>query len=202
LLAAHRHELSDAGREAVDLIVEDVAGLRRLIEELLEVSQLDAGKAAIRWEEVQLRALVGAIVQRRHLSVPIHGPEIATMSDKTRVDRIVGNLIDNAFSHGEGRDVRVSLFVADHWCRVSVSDRGPGISEHDVPHLFDRFYKSDESRTRQAGGVGLGLAIALQNARLLGGSIEVESRRGMGATFTLSIPAVDRLTPARAREAS
>ncbi len=188
LLAAHRDEFSGPAGEAVDLVVEDVAGLRRLVEELLEVSELDAGRASVRWEEVDLRALADAALKRRHLEAPIDGDRLVTFSDKARVDRIVGNLLDNAFTHGGGRDVRVSVAAEDPGCRISVSDRGPGISDEDVPKLFDRFFKSDDSRTRRTGSVGLGLAIAHQNARLLGGSLEVRTTEGEGSTFSLWLP--------------
>jgi signal transduction histidine kinase len=188
LLAAHRDELSGPAGEAVDLVVEDVAGLRRLIEELLEVSELDAGRATVRWEEVRLRALAGAALERRHREAPIDGEEVTTFSDKARLDRIVGNLLDNAFTHGGGREVRVTVAADDGRCGVSVSDGGPGIPTQEIPKLFDRFFKSDRARTRHAGSVGLGLAIAQQNAALLGGSIEVRTAEGEGSTFSLWIP--------------
>jgi signal transduction histidine kinase len=100
----------------------------------------------------------------------------------------VGNLIDNAYDHGEGNDVQISISVDGAGCAVAVSDRGPGISGEDVPHLFEPFFKADRSRTRERGGVGLGLAIAMANARLLGGSIEAASSPGKGSTFTLRLP--------------
>lgn len=188
LIAAHRAELSPAGREAVDLIVEDVSGLRRLVEELLEVSELDAGRAHVAWEEVELRALSEAIVRRRRRAVPVQGPAVVTFADKARVDRVLGNLLDNALAHGRGEGVRLEVGHEDGWCHVRVHDRGPGIPPEDLPRVFDRFFKTDASRGRDQGGVGLGLALALENARLMGGTIEVESGREGGATFTLRLP--------------
>lgn len=189
LLAAHRDELTESGREAVDLVVEDVHELRRMVEDLLEVSELDAGTAQLRWEEVDLRALTEAVVHRQRRDVPIEGPAVATITDKARMERIVGNLLDNAFEHGEGRTVRIRLSSSQGACLIAVSDEGPGITEEDAVRIFDRFYKADASRSRERGGVGLGLAIALQNARLLGGTIEVASAPGAGSTFVLRVPA-------------
>lgn len=188
LLAAHREELSPAAREAVDLIVEDVRDLRRLVEELMEVSELDAGAGAVRWEEVDLRALATAVVRKRHREARVEGSEAKTHTDKARVERILGNLVDNAYQHGEGRDVRVVVWAEDATCAVAVSDRGPGIRPEDLPFIFDRFYKADRSRTRERGGIGLGLAIASANARLLQATIDVTSSPGQGSTFTLRLP--------------
>jgi two-component system sensor histidine kinase MtrB len=172
----------------VDLIVEDVANLRRLVEELMEVSELDAGAAKVRSEEVDLRALVAAQAEKDRRRVPVDGPSVVTYSDKARIARIVSNLLDNAFDHGTGEGVAVDVVNEGDCCTIAVRDRGPGIDPADAERIFAPFYKADRSRTRERGGVGLGLAIALANARLLGGTIEVVSRPEEGSTFTLRLP--------------
>lgn len=191
LLAAHRDELRPAAREAAGLLAEDVANLQRLVEELMEVSEVDAGKAVVRWEPVDLRALTAAVVESRRRDAAIDGEAIVTVSDKARLERILSNLVDNAYEHGGGRDVRVRVAAEDGACRIEVTDRGPGIPAEDLPHLFDRFFKADRSRTRERGGIGLGLTIAAENARLLGGTLDAASEPGGGATFTLRIPRRD-----------
>ncbi|MGZ4205730.1 MAG: ATP-binding protein [Actinomycetota bacterium] len=188
LLESHRDEFPPSSREAVDLIAEDVANLRRLVEELMEVSEVDAGKAIIRWEEVDLRALASAVVRKMRRSTKVEGPTVVTVSDKARLERIVANLVHNAFEHGRGTDVHVSVAEQNGTCRVAVSDNGPGIPSEALPHLFDRFFKADRSRTRARGGIGLGLAIAFENARLLGGTIEAQSPSGGPTTFTVVLP--------------
>jgi two-component system sensor histidine kinase MtrB len=110
------------------------------------------------------------------------------MSDKARLERIVTNLVHNAFEHGGGADVHVTIGEQNGTCELAVSDGGPGISPEALPHLFDRFYKADRSRTRERGGIGLGLAIAFENARLLGGTIEAKSPNGGPTTFTVVLP--------------
>ena len=97
-----------------------------------------------------------------------------------RSSDLVANLVDNALEHG-GSHVEVRLGEGV----VEVVDDGPGISPEHLPHVFERFYKADESRS--GGGTGLGLAIAQENARLLGGAIEVESTPGAGSRFTLRL---------------
>jgi signal transduction histidine kinase len=101
------------------------------------------------------------------------------------VERIVGNLVDNALEHGGG-SVDVRIAHEGGLALVEVSDQGSGISLEELPRVFDRFYKGDPSRA--GPGSGLGLAIALENARLLGGDLDVESEPGRGSRFTLRLP--------------
>jgi two-component system sensor histidine kinase MtrB len=188
MLAAHRDEFPPPSREAVDLLAEDVANLRRLVEELMEVSEVDAGRATIREEEVDLLSLARALVARARRPASVSGEHVVTVSDKARLERILANLLDNAFEHGRGRDVALSVVRDGAGPIVSVSDAGPGIISQDLPHLFDRFFKADHARTRERGGIGLGLAIAMENARLLGGTIAVTSAPDVRTTFTLHLP--------------
>lgn len=188
ILEAHRMDFQPATREAVDLLAEDVGHLRRLVEELMEVSEVDAGRAMLRWEDVDLAALSRAVVAKTRRDARVDGDAVRTVSDKARLERIVTNLVENAYAHGHGVDVRVAVAGRDGTCRIEVSDDGPGIAPHDLPHLFDRFYKTDSARSRVRGGVGLGLAIAMENAQLLGGTIDVHSAPGTRTTFTVRIP--------------
>lgn len=188
VISRYRDKLPSDGREALDLHGEDLASLRQLVEELMELSELDSGRPVVRKEEVRLRPFVQSLLKRRHRDAEIEGGDPVVDTDKARLERIVGNLIDNAFSHGEGRDVRVLLEVDGDTCSVTIADRGPGIDPADRSRLFDRFYKADRSRSRDRGGVGLGLAIASENAKILGGSLDVSSSGEPGAAFTLRLP--------------
>lgn len=176
------------GREALDLVRDDLIALRTLVEELMEVSELDSGGAAVRTELVEVRSFLEALTKRKHVEPAVRGPEVTVVTDMARLSRIVSNLIDNAYSHGEGRDVSIEVASSDGDCSITVADRGPGIAQDDVAMLFRRFYKSDRSRTREHGGVGLGLAIAQENARLLGGRIDVTTRPSGGTAFTVHLP--------------
>jgi two-component system sensor histidine kinase MtrB len=188
VVGAYRERLPADGREALDLLGEDLVAMRQLVEELLEVSELDSGRATVRTEDLQLRTLIETLLRRRHRDADVRGPDPSISTDKARLERILGNLVDNAYTHGKGKDVKIDVAEGDGFCLVTVADRGPGIGTEELPLLFRRFYKPDRSRTRETGGVGLGLAIAQENARLLGGTIEVASRDGGGASFTLRLP--------------
>ena len=153
----------------------------------MEISRLDSGQTRLREEDVDLSSLVAAVVRSRRWDGRVHvdGTEVVLTSDPRRLERIVANLIGNALEHG-GRDVAVRVGRDGIGAFVEVTDHGTGIRREDLAHVFDRFYKTDPSRA--SPGSGLGLAIALENARLLGGDIDVWSEVGTGTRFTLRLP--------------
>jgi len=187
LLAEHIERMPPEARRPAELLVADVARLRDLVEDLMEISRLDAGTQPLRPEQVDLGSLVASAVRARGWDGRLHldTEEVVLTSDPRRLERIVANLVGNALEHG-GREVAVRVGRDGVGPFVEVSDRGPGIAREDLAHLFDRFYKADRSRTGQ--GTGLGLAIALENARLLGGDIAVASEPGAGTRFTFRLP--------------
>jgi two-component system, OmpR family, sensor histidine kinase MtrB len=186
LLAEHLDRMPPESRRPAELLISDVGRLRVLVEDLMEISRLDAGAEAVHNEPVDLATLTGAIVRARGWDgrVRLDADETAIETDPRRVERILSNLIGNALEHGGDRaDVRVGRENGRAF--VEVADHGPGIPPEHLPHLFERFYKADPSRTGR--GSGLGLAIAQENARLLGGAIEVWSEPGRGSRFTLRL---------------
>jgi signal transduction histidine kinase len=188
LLAEQLDKMPPDARRPAELLVDDVARLRDLVEDLMEISRLDAGEARVRDERVDLGSLVRAAVRSRGWDdrVSVNGDEVVLQSDHRRLERIASNLIGNALEHG-GRDVTARVGRDGIGAFLEVSDRGAGIPPDRLPHVFDRFYKADMARA--GPGSGLGLAIALENARLLGGDIEVWSEVGTGTRFTLRVPA-------------
>jgi two-component system sensor histidine kinase MtrB len=187
LLGEHLDRMPPEARRPAELLVADVARLRDLVEDLMEISRLDAGEARVREERVDLASLVEAAVRSRGWEdrVKVEGDEVVLQSDHRRLERIASNLIGNALEHG-GRDVTARVGRDGVGSFLEITDRGPGIPPDRLPHVFDRFYKADTARA--GPGSGLGLAIALENARLLGGDIEVWSEVGRGTRFTLRLP--------------
>ena len=196
LLQAHLERMPEESRRPAELLIADVARLRRLVEELMEISRFDAGAESVQPEEVDVSALVRATVHAHGWDgrVELQGDGLRVTSDPRRLERIVANLVDNAFEHG-GSHVTVRVGERE----VEVADDGPGIAPEHLPHLFERFYKADPSRS--GGGTGLGLAIAQENARLLGGELEVESEPGRGSRFTLQLPVTEPLPNGHGRVA-
>lgn len=180
----------DEMRRPLQLLVEDVGRLRRLVDELLELARHDAGHETVDLEELRVQDAVDAVVAGvgRTSDVRVEVPaDLVVQADRRRFGRVLGNLVTNAVDHG-GADVAVQAREAGPWVVIDVLDRGDGLTGVEPDQLFDRFYKGDQSRT--TGGSGLGLAIARENARLQGGEVSAAPRPGGGARFTLRLPAV------------
>lgn len=173
--------------EAAKLTASSSRRLAILIEDLLEISRFDAGQIAMKPQSFdaaeRLRLLISERGWTGRVSLLAAGP-VPLESDSRRFDVVVANLVSNALNHGGG-EVQVKLREVAGHCEIDVRDQGAGISEADLPHLFDRFYKSDLSRNR--GGTGLGLALVEENLRLLGGSVSVRSGPA-GSTFSIRLP--------------
>ncbi|MFI8964960.1 ATP-binding protein [Streptomyces sp. NPDC053493] len=184
---------SDTAR-AVRLISAETGKLAVLVEDLMEISRFDARAAELHTDEVDAAETVRRTLLGRHWTDP--GQVVTELTDGIRArldprrfDVVVANLVGNALRHGRP-PVTVRVYVeeaADGWLVTEVADRGPGIPQDVLPHVFDRFYKGDPARTRSAGS-GLGLAITLENVRLHGGTVVAANRPDGGAVFTVRIP--------------
>jgi two-component system sensor histidine kinase BaeS len=116
-------------------------------------------------------------------------PEARAWVDRGRLQQVVGNLLDNALVHTPaGGTIGLDVRTEADWVAISVRDSGPGIPADHLPHIFDRFYRVDASRSRTTGGVGLGLAITRQFVEASGGRISVESPASGGTVFTVTLP--------------
>jgi len=186
MMAERLDQMDPETRWAAERTIDQSRRLRVLVDELLEISRLHAGRESIEIDRVALDRLVENVIATRGWKDRIRwtSSPVVVETDKRRVERIVSNLLSNAINHGE-RNPRVSTLSVDGTALIEVSDDGPGMTPDRVKHVFERFYKVDESRR---GGSGLGLSIAAEHARLLGGTIEVASEPGKGATFTLRLP--------------
>ncbi|QIB41782.1 sensor histidine kinase [Streptomyces aureoverticillatus] len=176
---------------AARTVSEETARLTRLVDDLMEMSRFDSGAARLNLTGTDLAEAVRATLSLRALTDRVRAelPQgIRALVDRRRVDVIVANLVGNALRHGaEPVTVTLATDPAGDWLTVEVADRGPGLPPETLTHVFDRFYKADTARTRSEGS-GLGTAIALENARLHGGTIDAANRPDGGAVFTLRLP--------------
>jgi two-component system OmpR family sensor kinase len=167
----------------------------KLVEDLLLLTKLDRAPGLqvsnvnlselIKEMEPQLNVLAGNRTVHFDLTESLLG---SYESDKLK--QVILNLFHNAIQHTDAESgvIKVSLSASNQNAELSVSDNGPGISEADLPFIFDRFYRADVSRTRRSGGAGLGLSITKSIVEAHGGRIEVESHLGMGTTFRVYLP--------------
>ncbi len=185
-----RGELRPDERRAAELLVGDVGRLRTLVEDLMELSRFDASAEQARRESVDLGILVRRIAAVRAPGATMSLPDapVIVETEPRRLDRILGNLLDNANEHAPGSPVEVTLRrdTADGVV-IGVRDRGPGVDVAALPRLFERFWKADPSRAH--GTSGLGLAIAAEHAALLGATLEASLPAGGGLLVELRLPA-------------
>lgn len=192
-------------REHLELMEKNGNLLYRQIEELLELSRMEAGKIRLQENPIDLKVVVQRIVDRfRQLAVhknielaliwQLNFTE-AVLMDVSKFDKIVGNLLGNAIKFTSTGRVEVQVSEGTGLenthegkiIQLSVTDTGSGISMEDLPHVFDRYFQA-QNGIDIAGGTGIGLSMAKEFAELLGGTVTVESQIGIGSTFTLILP--------------
>lgn len=197
-LEAVRDGLISPDNALVDNLYEETMLLTRLVADLHELAQAEAGKLTLVRFPTPLPEVVDQAVEilrpqasakgvNLTVDVPADLPDVDI--DRERIGQVLRNLMNNALAHTPtGGQIGVSAARENGSVWVAVCDTGEGISAEDLPHVFDRFYRADRSRTRQTGGYGLGLAIVKQLVLAHGGTISVESQLGQGSTFRFSMP--------------
>jgi signal transduction histidine kinase len=184
-------------RSAIDVFERNIRQHIRLIEDLLDISHMNAGEFHLESREVDLRAVVGAAAdsmaataQARDLKLEFWGTAARVMGDPDRLQQIVANLLSNAvkFTHAGGR-ITVELVVEGDAAVITVSDSGPGIDPAFVPHLFEPFRQASAPQTRRHGGLGLGLSIVKHLVEAHGGKVSAGAAgSGTGAQFQVRLP--------------
>jgi heavy metal sensor kinase len=196
-------------RERVGSVLEEVARLEHLVSGLLALSRLDAGEVRGARVDVDLTELATTTAEHMRLMAEDRGiklefqfsPHVMVRGDQGQLKQILVNLLDNAirYTPTEGTVVlRTAIRSGD--AILEISDTGTGIAETALPHVFDRFYRVDEARSRDEGGAGIGLSIVKSICLAHGAEITVESRVGRGSCFRVRFPtdvrAVDSAKPA------
>ena len=186
-------------RRFLDIIARQSQRLDAIIEDLLCLSRLEQGTGETRRElgvypvaEVLASAVQTCQLQAdgRGMSLRLDAPgDLKTRLDPPLLEQAVVNLVSNAVKYSEdGDEINVTAEAVEDYILISVIDHGKGIEPQHLPRLFERFYRVDRARSRQAGGTGLGLAIVKHIARFHGGHVTVESAPGRGSVFTLHLP--------------
>lgn len=180
--------------EVLSAVNSEVARMTRMVSDLLLLAQADAG-VPIAKEKVEVDTLLLDVYRQARVSsdgvrVSLGEEDQATVyGDRDRLKQALLNLVGNAIKYTpSGGEVKLSLEKDENWVRIGVRDTGIGIASEHVPHLFDRFYRIDKARARDAGGAGLGLAIAKSVVDAHNGKITVDSQVGKGSTFTIWLP--------------
>ena len=187
-------DLPEDCRSYVEQLIAQAEKLQFLIESLVKAGRLETGVIAVQSRPADVGALTAAAVQaaqgeaaRRGVQLSCMPAEAGACFDPKWTQEALGNLIDNAIKYTPaGGSVTVSVTPYELFCRIDVTDTGPGIPEDEQARIFERFYRSPA--VRDAQGVGLGLYLAREIAAANGGYIKVSSRPGKGSTFSLFLP--------------
>ncbi len=188
----------EAYRDVIGSMLEEVDRLARLVDSLLTLTRAEAGRIELKRETVDLGALATGVTdilrilaEEREQRLTLEAsPGILARGDPAILRQAFTNLVDNAIKHTPPKgEIRVSARSAsDGEVALEVADSGPGIPPEHRERVFERFYRIDEGRSREQGGVGLGLAIARWAVAANGGRIELESTAGRGSTFRIVLP--------------
>ncbi len=182
--------------EYLDIALDQIDRMSRLILELLDVSRIETGKLEMRREAIAWPQFVLDVVQRHHTAVSdrrfhLNVPEMTAVirGDGDRLEQVLGNLLENAVKYSpEGSEILVSVETRDGQVVTSVSDRGIGIPTDELNQVFERFHRGRQVSSTNYGGLGLGLYITKQIVERHVGTIWVESKEGAGTTFSFALP--------------
>ena len=191
-------------RDFLEMIVGESDRLARIVDQILVASRIEAGKIDVSFERCDAtgiaRSVVEAAKHRAPSGIELHLDAPGTLEvdcDPDRLRQILGNILDNAIKYSpDGGDVRIELHGEDDRVRFVVQDEGMGFEPSAAEAIFERFHRLDPQQTRGIGGTGLGLYIARELVRRMGGRIWAESERGRGAAFSFELPRVRAQLPA------
>jgi PAS domain S-box-containing protein len=191
-------EVDEEQREYLEIVQKNADRLLGLINDLLDISRIESGRVHLKIEPVSLQEIVSLVVatmqpqletKDQPLSVEIDPAATQVMGDRDKLVQVLTNLVSNAHKYSPaGRPIRIQVTRQDDFARVAVIDQGFGISAEDQAKLFTRFFRVENSLTREIGGTGLGLNIVKSIVELHGGGISVVSRPGEGSTFAFTVP--------------
>jgi signal transduction histidine kinase len=197
-----RDDLSDEKKaKYLKIISGNAEYMNKLIDDLFLFSKLDLQKLDFNFEEISVRPFISDLMEELNLEFEEKGIDFEyhdglvsgcnAMVDARRFHRIIRNIVDNAVKYGPGKSlvIKSGLFMQDGFFGVSITDNGPGIPEDKINHIFERFYRIDDERTKDFASTGLGLAIAKELVEAHGGKISASAARGRGTCFTILIPA-------------
>jgi len=190
-------EIPDRAKQVLERVQVNGAHLLGLINDVLDLSKMEAGELALNCEDYSLRSIIdivvastGSLAQAKHLALMAHVPDDLPkgFGDARRLTQVLLNIVGNAIKFTEQGTVEISAVAMDDIFEIAIRDTGPGIVPNDRTRIFDAFHQVDNSTTRSKGGTGLGLSISKRLIEMHGGTIVVESEVGVGSTFVLRMP--------------
>jgi PAS domain S-box-containing protein len=203
----------DTSEEYLDIALDQIDRMSRLILELLDVSRIETGRLEIRHDPMDWSVFVRDLVHRHHTAVSdrrfhlnLPSAHVQIVGDRDRLEQVLGNLLENAVKYSpDGSEIFVNVEERNGLVVTAVCDRGIGIPPDELSQVFERFHRGRQVSSTNYGGLGLGLYIARQIVERHGGAIWVDSKEGSGTTFSFSLPTVatvETKPPSRPQQAA
>ncbi len=185
-------------RRNLEVIYNEAKRMEYLVSDLFQLTKLEEGKIALHKEYINIVPWLESIVATRqlmldnltiHCEVVTSNNEIVVSIDQQRLGQAVINILENSIRYTpKGGSIKITVSEQDNDVIIEISDTGIGIGKEDLPHIWERFYRVDKSRSRESGGSGLGLAIVKEIVEVHSGSVDVKSEEGKGTSFYIKIP--------------
>ena len=191
----------NGSREFLEIIRKNTLRMARLTEDLLTLARVESGEHKLELHPVNAAELLREAIQSYCPLAQAQGvqltlaetPEEVVKADRDAIQQVFGNLIDNALKYASaGGKIQIGANAVEDGIEFYVRDFGPGIASPHIPRLFERFYRVDKARSREAGGTGLGLAIVKHIVLNHAGTVRAQSELGHGATFFFTLPLASR----------
>ncbi|WP_379152655.1 sensor histidine kinase [Paenibacillus sp. sgz5001063] len=191
------YETEEEKKQYLDIIDQEAHRIQHLVDDLFELAKMEEGQIPLNLEMVDLKLVVDQAARKLDLAAKEKGLSITVLhsgqaanlhGDRKRMEQIVMNLLENAVRYTDEGKINIQLKYTSDVVHFIVEDTGMGIPEDELPYIFDRFYRVEKSRSRQYGGTGLGLSIVKKLVELLGGSIGITSKVGVGTRCEVRFP--------------
>jgi signal transduction histidine kinase len=183
-------------RGYIQVIYQEALRMEHLVKDLFELTKLDEGQIQLHVEKVALAPWLKSIVKSRELileqysittKINFMDENLSISIDKERMAQVINNLLENSIRYTKGGHISINVSSDNEYVQIEIQDTGAGIPEEDLPHIWDRFYRVDKSRSTESGGSGLGLSIVKQIVLLHNGDISIKSEYGKGTTFIIKL---------------
>lgn len=195
-LLLHRELKPERQRKYVTTIHQEARRLTTLINDFLDLQRMESGKQTYDMQSISLTSLITDVIETQRMATNTHritwkndAPQLTVVADREKMQQTFINLISNAIKYSpNGGEIKISCTREDSNLVIRIQDEGLGIPKEAIPHLFNKFYRVDNSDRREIGGTGLGLAIVQEIILRHKGSIQVQSQFGEGSTFIVTLP--------------
>ena len=190
-------DIPERAKQVLERVQINGTHLLTLINDVLDLSKIEAGKLNLALEDYSIRNVVDTVVVQAGSLAQAKGLELATdvaddlpkgLGDERRLTQVVLNIVSNAIKFTEKGSVTISASTASGMFEIAITDTGPGIAPEDQARIFEAFQQVDNSNTRKKGGTGLGLSISKRLVEMHGGTMTVASELGIGSTFFVRLP--------------